>query len=121
MITGRKIVILDATWEIRSVGEFVDEVLVEYQEHIHLRNELIEVIILSRLSEISLMFGTVIDTSRTLPSNLWRYIYSVPAELRCRIDTEMRKREYLLRSRLGEQHATKITIKVNESLLEIQC
>jgi hypothetical protein len=121
MIKGRKLVILDAAWEIGKIGAFVDEVLVEYQEHINLRDELISQIILGRLREVSMMFASSVDCSRTLPSNLWRYIYALPTELRCRIDIEMKKREILLRSRLGEVNVLKIIIKVNESSLEIRC
>lgn len=121
MTIRQRLVILDASWEIRNVGMYVDDVLVEYQEYGHLRNTFIELVILSRLNEISLMFASAIDTSRTLPSSLWRYLYSVPSELRYRIDREMYKREFLMRSRLGERDVTKITIKVNESLLEIEC
>lgn len=121
MINGKQLVILDAEWEIRNIGDYVDDVLVEFNECRHLRNELIRTIILSRLQEISLMFAEASLQYSGIPEHVYRYLHSVPIELNQRIDKEMYKRERFMRARLGECKVTRITIKIKESLLEIEC
>lgn len=117
-----RLVILDANWEIRAVARYVDEVLSEFPDHLHLRDPIVELIIQSRLNEFSLMFAARLHeyTSR-IPDNLYRYLYSVPTELTSRVDKELYKRERHMREQLGECQVTNIRIKVRESLLEIEC
>ena len=122
MNNRRRLVLLDALWEIREVGKYVDEVLSEYREHRNLRNQFIELIILSRLDEFSLMFASRnIDTSSRIPSALYRYLHSVPTELTASIDKELYRRERHMRDTLGECNVNTIRIKVRESLMEIEC
>jgi len=122
MNNRRRLILLDALWEIREVGKYVDEVLSEYREYQNLRNQFIETIILSRLDEFSLMFASRnIDTSSRIPYALYRYLYSVPTELTASIDKALYRRERHMRDTLGECNVNTIRIKVRESLMEIEC
>ena len=122
MNESRRLVILDALWEIREVGKYVDEVISEFMEYQHMRDSFIELVILARLEEFSLMFAArQTNNNSRLPYALYRYIHSVPTELISRIDKELYRRERHMRSQLGECNVMNIKIKVRESLLEIEC
>mgnify|MGYP001354492672 CR=1 FL=1 len=122
MNNRRRLVIVDALWEIKEVGKYVDEILLEYNEHQSLRNKLIEVIIISRLDEFSLMFASRSRKIVTpIPYNLYRYLYSVPTELTARIDKELYRRERHIRDTLGECNVKDIKVEVNKFLMEIEC
>ena len=124
MSKRQRVVILDAGWEIKAVASYVDDVLTEYPEYLHLRDTVVELIIHQRLREFSLMFAAQlpkVNSRAPIPDSLYRYLYSVPTELAGRVDKELYKRERHMRTILGEVQVADIRIKIRESLLEITC
>lgn len=116
-----KVIVLDASWEVRAVSEYVDNVLTEFPDYLNLREVLIGKILLNRIEEVAILYDVQSLYMPFIPSDLYRHIHSVPNELTYRIDREVWKRIRHMRSVLGERTVSRIKIKVKELLLELEC
>lgn len=114
-------IVLDASWEVREVGKYIDDVLTEFPDYLNLRDVLITKILLTRIEEVAIIFDNNSHYTPFIPGDLHRHLHSVPTELVYRVDREMWKRIRHMRSELGERTVSRIKIKVKELLLELEC
>lgn len=117
-------IIMDISRELRASKQYIDDVLLEYPECQTHRDLLTSIFIVDRMNDVSLNRLEVADfysdndrALATLPSDLFRYVYSPPPMVEFTLDRLCFKAMALVNNTLNVNAAFKIKFNDNTLIL----